>query len=67
VRFEYLFMRASGEQLSEIGALCEQGTIKPVLDRTFPFEQAKEAFAYSETGRAIGKVVIEIDKPRGAA
>jgi alcohol dehydrogenase len=59
-RFEYLFMRASGEQLAKIGALVDQGVIKPTLDRTFPLEAAAEAVAYVESGRAVGKVVIRV-------
>jgi alcohol dehydrogenase len=59
-RFEYLFMRADGNQLEEITALVEQSVIKPVLDRTFPLAQAKEALAYSESGRATGKIVLEV-------
>src|SRR5687767_3611701 len=31
-RFEYLFMKASGEQLAAIAGLVENGTIKPVVD-----------------------------------
>jgi NADPH:quinone reductase-like Zn-dependent oxidoreductase len=62
VRFEYLFMHASGEQLEKLGALVEQGAIKPVLDRTFPFEAAAEAIAYVESGRAVGKVVIVLER-----
>jgi NADPH:quinone reductase-like Zn-dependent oxidoreductase len=60
VRFEYLFMRASGEQLERLGALVEQGVIRPVLDRVFPLEAAAEAISYVESGRAVGKVVIRI-------
>ena len=60
VRFEYLFMRASGEQLEKIGALVDQGVIQPVLDTTFPLDAAAEAISYVESGRAVGKVVIRI-------
>ena len=60
VRFEYLFMRASGEQLERLGALVEHGVIKPVLDKIFPFEAAAEAISYVESGRAVGKVVIRV-------
>ena len=60
VRFEYLFMRASGEQLERLGALVEQGVIKPVLDKIFPLEAAAEAISYVESGRAVGKVVIRV-------
>lgn len=63
VRFEYLFMRASGEQLEKIGALVDQGVVRPVLDRTFPLGAAAEAVSYVESGRVVGKVVIRIDEP----
>jgi NADPH:quinone reductase-like Zn-dependent oxidoreductase len=46
--------------LSEIGELLGAGTIKPVVDRVFPFERVKEALAYLETGRAKGKVVVQM-------
>ena len=62
VRFEYLFMRASGEQLEKIGALVDQGVIKPILDRTFPLVAAAGAISYVESGRAVGKVVIRVDE-----
>jgi alcohol dehydrogenase len=59
-RFEYLFMRPDGEQLAQIAALVEQGIINRVIDRTYPLAQAKDALAYSESGRATGKVVLEV-------
>ncbi len=31
---------------------------RPVIDRVFPLAQVKEAFAYSESGRAVGKIII---------
>jgi NADPH:quinone reductase-like Zn-dependent oxidoreductase len=60
VNFSFLFMRAQGEQLSQITKLIEAGVIKPVMDKVFPFEKANEAMAYLETGRAKGKVVIKV-------
>ena len=60
VDYSFLFMRASGEQLREITALIESGTIRPVVDRVFPFEATNEALAYVEEGRAKGKVVIRV-------
>ena len=58
VRYSFLFMKASGEQLRAIAALADTGTIRPVIDRVFPFAAAKDAMAYVENGRAKGKVVI---------
>jgi len=60
VRYSFLFMRASGEQLREIGSLIDSGIIRPVVDRVFPFESTKDALAYVESGRAKGKVVIKV-------
>ncbi|MCP9757296.1 NADP-dependent oxidoreductase [Lacihabitans sp. CCS-44] len=61
VHFKFLFMRADGNQLSEITKLIEAGIIKPVIDKVFPFEQTNEALVYVETGRAKGKVVVAIN------
>ena len=60
VDYSFLFMRASGDQLRQIGSLIETGAIRPVLDRVFPFESTKEAMAYVEKGRAKGKVVVKV-------
>ncbi len=60
VSYSFLFMRPSGDQLREIGSLIDSGTIRPVVDRVFPFESTKEALAYVEKGRAKGKVIVKV-------
>ncbi len=60
VDYSFLFMRADGEQLARIARLIEDGAIRPVIDHTYPFEKLNEAFAYIETGRARGKVVVTL-------
>lgn len=60
VDYSFLFMRANGNQLREITALVDSGVIRPVVDRVFPFSKADEALAYVETGRAKGKVVVNV-------
>lgn len=60
VRYNFLFMRADGRQLTEITKLIESGKIKPVIDKVFPFNSTNEALAYVAAGRATGKVVIAI-------
>jgi NADPH:quinone reductase-like Zn-dependent oxidoreductase len=59
-RYEYLFMRAEGDQLREITRLVEARAIAPLVDRTFPLAQVREALAYSEAGRATGKVIVTV-------
>ena len=60
IRYSFLFMRASGDQLREISSLIDSGAIRPVIDRVFPFKSTKEAMAYVEKGRAKGKVVVSL-------
>ncbi|MGH8920599.1 MAG: zinc-binding dehydrogenase, partial [Actinomycetes bacterium] len=61
VRYEFFFMQANGSQLRELGALYDKGELRPVIDRTFPFDQTPEAMAHVEQGSAkAGKVVISI-------
>ncbi len=60
VGYTFLFMRANGAQLQAITALIEAGSIKPVIDRCFPFESTAEALTYVEQGRSKGKVCIRI-------
>ena len=60
IRYAFVFMRASGAQLEKISDLVESGIIKPVVDRTFPFESTAEALSYVEQGRSKGKVVITL-------
>jgi NADPH:quinone reductase-like Zn-dependent oxidoreductase len=58
VDYSFLFMRADGVQLAEITILIEDGTIRPVLETTFPFAATRDALASVEAGRTKGKVVV---------
>ncbi len=58
VRYSFFFMRADGAQLETLAALYDDGTLRPVLDRTFPFDETLDAMAYVEKGLAKGKIVV---------
>ena len=60
VTYSFLFMRANGEQLSEITALIDEGMIRPVVERVFPFESTQKALDFVEKGRTKGKAVVNI-------
>nr|WP_245369114.1 NADP-dependent oxidoreductase [Agrobacterium tumefaciens] len=60
IDYSFLFMRAEGQQLREIAKLIDNGAIRPVVDKVFPFARTADALAYVETGRAKGKVVVSV-------
>ena len=43
-----------------LARLIEDGAIRPVIDRIFPFESTNDALTYVKAGRAKGKVVIRV-------
>ncbi|MEY4561980.1 MAG: hypothetical protein RLZZ618_1257 [Pseudomonadota bacterium] len=60
VDYSFLFMKANGNQLSQITRLIDDGALRPVIDKVFPFDATNEALARVEGGRAKGKVVIQV-------
>ena len=60
VSYSFLFAHPDGAQLAHIGELLKTERIRPVVDKVFPFEQAKEALDYLGQGRAKGKLVIKV-------
>jgi NADPH:quinone reductase-like Zn-dependent oxidoreductase len=60
VIYSFLFVRPDGDRLAEIGKLLETERIQPVIDKVFPFEQAKDALTYLAQGHSKGKVVIKM-------
>lgn len=46
--------------LDRLAALVDAGQLSPRIDRTFGLEAIADAHRYSETGRARGKIVIDV-------
>lgn len=44
----------------QLNAAINANGIKPVIDKVFPFDQAKDAFRHQQSGDFMGKVVIAI-------
>jgi NADPH:quinone reductase-like Zn-dependent oxidoreductase len=60
ISYRYLFMHPSGRDLAQLSELIEQGKLKVIVDKTYPFARISEALAYVESGRAKGKVVVRM-------
>ena len=52
--------KASQEDMLFLKELIEAGDLKPVIDRSYRFEQIPEAHGYVETFRKKGNVVVTI-------
>jgi NADPH:quinone reductase-like Zn-dependent oxidoreductase len=52
---------SSAEDLAILAGLMQDGVIRPVIDRTYPFAEAAEAMRYLESGRARGKVIVTLE------
>ncbi|MEJ7601461.1 MAG: NADP-dependent oxidoreductase [Kofleriaceae bacterium] len=60
VQFRYWFMRPDGAELAELGAWVDAGALVPVVHRTYPLAEVREAFAELERGHVRGKIVVSI-------
>lgn len=60
IRSWYITRRPDGAQLDLLADLCERGVIRPVIDTVYPLDAIAEAHRHSDSGRARGKLVIQI-------
>jgi NADPH:quinone reductase-like Zn-dependent oxidoreductase len=56
-----MLARLRSEDLAELAEMVAAGEIRPVLDHSFPLDEAADAIRYSETGRARGKILIRMN------
>lgn len=59
-RVRITMVKARGADLEQLRALCEAGKLRPVIDKGFPLSELAAAHAYSQQGRAGGKILITI-------
>lgn len=53
------------EIMARIMELVRAGSVRPVIARVFPFEEAAEAHRYLQERRNIGKVLLAVREPAG--
>ncbi|HVJ34599.1 MAG TPA: NADP-dependent oxidoreductase [Terriglobia bacterium] len=54
-------VRSSGAQLAEVARLLDDGTIRVVLDSTYPLADARKAHERAARGHIQGKIVLTVD------
>ena len=57
---EGMLAKPSVDQLGQIAAWIAEGKVRAVIDSEFAFEDATKAFEKLKTGRARGKIVVQI-------
>ncbi|KAK5074211.1 hypothetical protein LTR64_006644 [Lithohypha guttulata] len=59
-RSEGMFAQANVAELERIAKWMSEGKVKAVIDQQFGFEDVPKAFEKLKTGRARGKIVVEV-------
>jgi len=59
-KLEILLARMNKDDLDVLAELMRSGQVTPVIDRRYPLSEVPAAMAYSEAGRARGKIIIDV-------
>jgi len=60
VRGVFFIVKPSRAQLIEIGRLIDTRKMRPVIEATFPLEEARQAFERAAGGHNRGKIVLQV-------
>jgi len=59
-RIRFVICKANGDDLALISKLVSEGKLRPLIDRVYPLHELATAHRYSQSGRARGKIVIDV-------
>lgn len=59
---KFILANANPADLEILRELIESDKVEPIVDRTYSLPEVAAAHAYSETGRAVGKIAIGIEE-----
>jgi NADPH:quinone reductase-like Zn-dependent oxidoreductase len=60
-KFTFMLAQLNQKDLEALRELMQSGEVTPVIDRRYPLSEVPAAIEYLETGRARGKVVINVE------
>lgn len=62
-----MFVSTSGAILDGLAKLIEEGKVRPIVEKTYSWNELAEAHRRVETKRVVGKVAVVPPEPRGSA
>jgi len=60
VRPVWFVVQPNREQLVRIGALIDEGKVRPIIDTVLPLSQARQAYEQGAKGHTRGKIVLRV-------
>ena len=63
VKSAFVFIQPSAYILEQLGQLVDQGKMRPIIGAEFTLEDIDKAHELSESGRAVGKIVLSVSQP----
>lgn len=51
---------SSGADMQKLANLLEQGKLRSIVSKTFAFNEMVKAHEQVETGRTVGKVIVQV-------
>lgn len=63
VRAAFVFIEPDAAVLTQLGELVDSGLVRPIVGAEFALKDIAKAHAFSETGRAVGKIVLYVGQP----
>jgi NADPH:quinone reductase-like Zn-dependent oxidoreductase len=56
----FVMVQPNSDELGQIAQLIDDGIVRVIIDSVFPLSEARAAHTKSQTGRAKGKIVLEV-------
>ena len=63
VRSAFVFIEPNADILAQLAELVDKGSLRPIVGAEFALADIAKAHAFSQTGRAVGKIVLYVGQP----
>lgn len=57
---EFILVQSNGDDMKQLAGMLENGTLKPHVSVSFPFDKLQDAHLQIESGRTVGKAVVTV-------